>query len=491
MTEQVGPGTATPRPIPLEMFREQRHRLGAALAKKQGGGGGPCVALIQAGSEIPRNYTDTNYVFKQDAYFYHLFGYEVPDCFGCVFADGKGIIFIPRLPESYATWMGPLPNAEFVCRVTGIDECFYTDEIGKVFGERGIKTVHVMEGKNSDSGLSVLTASFEGQDAFTIDKTFLFEELSEIRVFKTQKEIELLAWINSISSDAHVKVMQLCKPGLSQHQLESTFLHNVYYNGGCRHASYTCICATGPYGAILHYPDNNRPVEDGQMALLDMGGEYHCYASDITCSFPTNGKFTQKQKFVYNAVLDAQVSCMKAMKPGVLWPDMHLLALRTMCKHLVAEGLLINGTVEELMEKNVMRVFQPHGLGHLIGLDVHDVGAYPAGGPTRPTRPDSSRLRTARVLQENMFITVEPGMYFNKVLLEQAFADPAIKMHFNEKKIREEFWEFGGVRIEDDVIITKDGVADLTCCPRTVEEVEATMAGMPWDVNARKTYKNI
>ncbi|PWV02357.1 putative aminopeptidase P [Trypanosoma cruzi] len=149
--------------------------------------------------------------------------------------------------------------------------------------------------------------------------------------------------------------MQHCKPGMSQHHLESTFLHYVYYHGGCRKVAYTCICGTGHHGAVLHYPNNDAPVEDGSMALLDMGGHYMGYASDITCSFPVNGKFTEDQRIIYNAVLDAHDSVMRQLKPGVNWVDMHKLALRVMCEHLVRAGILL-GDVDTIME-NVLWVF--------------------------------------------------------------------------------------------------------------------------------------
>ena len=213
------------------------------------------------------------------------------------------------------------------------------------------------------------------------------------------------------------------------------------------------------------------------MCLLDMGGEYHRYASDITCSFPANGKFTSQQKWIYQAVLDAQKAVFNAMKPGVSWVEMHKLAARTISKHLIEQGLLY-GTVEEIEKNEVMYRFQPHGLGHLIGMDVHDPGGYPKGGIPRPDNDLCRRLRTARILQAGMFITVEPGLYFNKTLLKEAFADPELAKFFNREVIEKpEFWDFGGVRLEDDVLVTDYGCRNLTCCPREVEDVENVMAG--------------
>eukprot|EP00758_Cryptobia_borreli_P003213 Tbor_TRINITY_DN3613_c1_g1::TRINITY_DN3613_c1_g1_i1::g.377::m.377/K14213/PEPD; Xaa-Pro dipeptidase len=481
--------TANPYHVPLEMFKEQRHRLATSLTALGEGLG--TAALIKGASEVPRNYSDTQYTFRQDSYFQYLFGYEVPDCFGAVFPDTcKGVIFIPRHPESYAVWMGPFPSTEFIKKVTGIDEVYYVDEIAHIMRTKNVKNIHVLDGINSDSGLEMNVATFKDSESFNIIKSVLFEILSNQRVIKTSSEIDILTWINKVSSEGHIAVMKSCRPGMSQHHLEAIFQYHVHYHGGMKQMSYACICATGSENATLHYHDNDKPAGDGTLALLDMGGEYHCYASDITCSFPINGKFTEPQRIIYNAVLDAQITCFKAMRHGVMWHDMHKLSLKTMAKHLLHNGFFnSNATVDIIMSNHLMRLFMPHGLGHLVGLDVHDVGGYPAGGNPRPTDPDSKCLRTNRMLEEGMFITVEPGLYFNKVLLSEALNNPHESLYLNEAKLRE-YWDFGGVRIEDDVIVTKTGIINLTCCPRSCEEIESTMSGSPF-AKSPTIYKNI
>jgi Xaa-Pro dipeptidase len=184
--------------------------------------------------------------------------------------------------------------------------------------------------------------------------------------------------------------MASIKSGMYEYQMEATFLYEVYHNGGCRHTSYTCICASGTNGAVLHYghaaAPNEKKINEGEMVVFDMGAEYHCYGADITRSFPVNGKFTQDQKEVYEAVLSAQQAVMKAMKPGVPWPDMHLLSNRVLLEHLVAAGFL-KGKIDELMENHIGAVFMPHGLGHLLGIDTHDVGGYVKNAPPRSTLP--------------------------------------------------------------------------------------------------------
>ncbi|RNF06508.1 metallo-peptidase, Clan MG, Family M24 [Trypanosoma rangeli] len=467
--------TAYPFKVKREMYREQRQRLGQALRSSKGA---THAAFLQGGSEVPVNSTDINYLFWQESYFAYLFGCDIPDSFGAVLSNGKGILFIPRHPVSYAVWMGELPNPESVRRTTEVDEVHYTDEIEAVLTAKEIQIVEVLDGVNSDSGLNVLQAKLPEYSKLNVSSSWLFDTLSQQRCHKTDLEAELLQYVCNASSKAHIHVMQTCKPGMSQHQLESTFLHHVYYHGGCRKVAYTCICGTGHHGAILHYPNNDAPVEDGSMALLDMGGHYMGYASDITCSFPVNGKFTEDQRVIYNAVLDAHDSVLSQLKPGVNWVDMHKLALRVMCEHLVRVGILL-GDVDVIMQKRVMGLFQPHGLGHLMGMDVHDVGGYLEGCPPRPEESDCCKLRTARVLEKGFCVTVEPGCYINRVLLTDAFENPEFKPHLNEGKLRS-LWNFGGVRIESDVLITETGAINMTRVPRTVEEIEKTMAGAPF-----------
>lgn len=470
-----------PFQIVNEMFSEQRRRLGERLRADRPPGH---AAFLQASAEVPINSTDCNYLFVQESYFYYLFGCELPDAFGVVLSDGLGILFIPRLPEDYATWMGALPTPNSMKGLLGVDEVYYIDEMKTVFESHKIVAVEVLKGINSDSGLEVKTAQLPDQfcDAKTISifSSWLFNTLSYQRCIKTSLEADVLRYVCKVSSDAHIAVMQNCKPGMTQYQLESRFLHEVYSKGGCRRVSYTCICATGHHGATLHYPNNDAVVEHGTMALLDMGGNYKGYAADITCSFPVNGTFTENQKIIYTAVLDAHNIVLRRIKPGVSWVDMHILALSTMCEHLVQHNILI-GNVKELMEKKIMQYFQPHGLGHLLGIDVHDVGGYIDGAPTRPSEPDCARLRTARILECGNYITVEPGCYFNHELLTKLFNNSELKGYCNEEKIKRDFWNFGGVRIESDVLVIPSGIINFTTVPRTIEEIERTMKGHPFE----------
>eukprot|EP00296_Roombia_truncata_P000295 JP435963.1.p2 GENE.JP435963.1~~JP435963.1.p2 ORF type:complete len:349 (-),score=118.26 JP435963.1:66-980(-) len=300
----------------------------------------------------------------------------------------------------------------------------------------------------------------------------------ECRVIKSKKELELMKYVNGISAEAHKAVMRTIRPGMAEFELEAKFLHECYAKGGCRFQAYTCVCGTGPNSAVLHYghqgAPNNRVVNDGDMCLFDMGTEYHCYTSDITCSFPANGKFTDDQKTVYNAVLASNLAVQKAMKPGAKWPELHRLAERVILESL-KEGGLLKGDVDDMMKHYLGSVFMPHGLGHFMGIDTHDVGGYPKG-VERVQEPGVCRLRTARVLEEDMVITVEPGVYFIEPLLTAALNNPE-QAAFINVEVLERFRNTGGARIEDDVIVTADGCENMTKVPRTVEEIEEWMSG--------------
>lgn len=213
-----------------------------------------------------------------------------------------------------------------------------------------------------------------------------------------------------------------------------------------------------------------------------MGAEYFCYASDVTCSFPVSGKFSGKYQPIYQAVLDAQVAVYEMARPGVSWVDCHKTAESVIIKALVKLGIvnLLDKTVEELVEMRLGAVFMPHGLGHFIGIDTHDVGGYLPGHPERILQPGLKSLRTSRILQPNMVVTVEPGCYFIDHLLDTAIHSPMLSPYLRADRLAE-YRGYGGVRLEDVVWIPPQGdCVNFTLCPRTIPEVEHVMAGGKW-----------
>ena len=473
------------RPLPVAA----RKKLVAKMADQ----GAVCgVIMLRGGKSLCRNDTDHEELFRQESYFAHLFGVQEPDCWGIIeLPAGRATLLVPKLDASYAVWMGEIKSCSQFQRRYFVDACAYTDALPAVLKqtlESSPGPVHVLSGTNSDSGadlfvtLPVLPVGSALPPGASFDKTMLYEAAAECRVAKSAEEIELMRYVSWVSSAAHASVMRDTRPGMYEYQLEALFLFHCAYHGGCRHAAYTCICACGPNSAVLHYghagAPNDRELREKDMALLDMGCEYMCYASDITCSFPVSGTFSADQRMIYETVLDAQRQIFAMMRPGVAWQDMHRLMWRVTLTHLRAADLLV-GDVDDMLAANLGAVFIPSGLGHLIGIDTHDVGGYLTHTPARSSLPGLSKLRTSRILEPGMVLTVEPGCYFIDALLDSALADPTLAQ-FLVPEALERFRGFGGVRLEDVVAITDTSIDNLTTCPRTVTEVEAVMRGGEW-----------
>ncbi|KAF0683475.1 Aste57867_24509 [Aphanomyces stellatus] len=436
--------------------------------------------VLHGGAELSEYDTDTTVPFQQESMFQYLFGVKEPDCAGVLdLTSRKSFLFVPRLSAEWALWCGDRHPLEWFRSHYGVDEVHFVDELASVLAARGTQTLYLLHGVNLDSGLTTQTTSdFPGIEQFTVDKSALHNELVECRVIKTEKELDLLRWVNRLSSTAHIEVMKTIVPGMVEFHAESTFLHSCYSKGGARFHAYTCICGSGHNASALHYghagAPNDKVLNDGDIFLNDMGADYHGYASDITCTFPVNGVFSEDQKFIYNGVLKAHDAVIAAMKPGVEWTDMHLLSQRVLTEHLLAGGLFQNGSVDELMKAEITAYFYPHGLGHLMGLDVHDVGGYLPGVKRTDTRM-LRKLRCGRTLEKNMVITVEPGCYFIEGQLEELLSDPATAKYVNHDVLAR-FRGFGGVRIESDIIITEEGAENMShLVPRTVEAVEKIM----------------
>ena len=504
--------------IPMAMFEVNRAKVVQSMLEQNPSAKG--LILLEGGKQTTRYDTDHEPVFRQESYFHYLFGAsQYSDCFGTLsLPDGEATLFVPVYGIEVATVCGPSPEFERVKVELGLDNVYavgdlksfvekemirlndvddvspssegMTNEEKKGGSETAKPKLFLLNGLNTDSGNFATPASFQGIEQFADvrDEESLFRSICECRVFKSSAEIDVMRYTNWISSMAHFEVMRAASPGMMEYQLESLFQHHTYTHGGCRHMSYTCICACGPSANILHYGHAGRPnsrlLTGEMMALLDMGAEYACYASDITCSFPISGSFTDDQKSIYEAVLAAQVQVIKMLKPGVSWLAMHKVAEREVLKGLIKCGVLtdcgkdLNEVIEGMLEADLGAIFMPHGLGHFIGIDTHDVGGYSPGTPARSKRPGERKLRTARQLEEGMVITVEPGCYFIEPLIKAALSDERQKKFLTDRV--NDFRGFGGVRLEDNVWITSDGCENLTLCPRAVEEVIDVMNGGEW-----------
>jgi len=264
-----------------------------------------------------------------------------------------------------------------------------------------------------------------------------------MRLYKSREEISLMRKAAKISVQAHIDAMKLCEPGLNEYQLEAEILYQFNKNGAGW--AYSSIVGSGPNSCILHYTENNKTLEDGSLVLIDAGAEYQGYAADITRTFPVNGKYSEAQKEIYDLVLEAQDAAIAQVVPGNHWNDPHNAAVKVLTKGMVELGLL-KGKPAQLIKDGAYSKFYMHRTGHWIGMDVHDVGDYKVD--------DEWRL-----LEPGMVLTVEPGLYIPAGI-----------------RGAKRWWDIG-VRIEDDVAVTKTGNDLLTKgLPRTTAEVEAVMA---------------
>ncbi|XP_047151381.1 xaa-Pro dipeptidase [Vigna umbellata] len=485
-----------PPKVSMELHVKNREKLLASLRQHLSDSSRPLhgFVLLQGGEEQTRYDTDHLELFRQESFFAYLFGVTEPGFYGAIdIATGDSLLFAPRLPSEYAVWLGKIKQLSYFKEHYMVSTTFFSDEIASVLQQHyqgaGKPLLFLLHGLNTDSNNFSKPAEFQGIDMFDKDLTTLHPILTECRVIKSKLEIALIQYANDISSEAHVEVMRKTKVGMKEYQLESIFLHHTYMYGGCRHCSYTCICATGENSAVLHYghaaAPNDKTLEDGDMALFDMGAEYNFYGSDITCSFPINGKFTSDQSLIYNAVLDAHNAVISSMKPGVNWVDMHILAEKVILESLKRGNILL-GDVEDMMAARLGAVFMPHGLGHFLGIDTHDPGGY-LQGLERRKEPGLKSLRTIRDLREGMVITVEPGCYFIDALLLPAMDNPMTAKFLNQEAINR-YKDFGGVRIESDVLVTAAGCYNMTKCPREIGEIEGVMAGAPWPAKNISTH---
>jgi len=424
--------------------------------------------VFMEGAKVSTRYgTDFEYAFRQESNFWYLTGVDEPDfLFMLDLYDGQSYLFIPKRDSHYAVWHGKVTPMQEYFETLQPDFIHYTDEIGRIFDSLAIKVLHT---NNASSALNLLPIT-EHQE---IETAHLVPALARCRVIKSDYEIELLRLACEANDRAFNELMKRIKPGDWEYTAQA--IHSgENIDQGLLHAAYSGIFAGGTNAAILHYTRNNEQLRDGDLLLVDAGYECDGYASDYTRTFPINGKFTDRQKAIYDIVLAAQNDTIAILKPGTLTEDLHYTAARVITEGLVKLGLL-KGEVDELMSAHVFALFFPHGLGHMIGLDTHDPGGY-VPGEDRIDKPGIKFLRMRRTLEEGMAITIEPGLYFVPALLNEAFQNPAYDAYLNKEAIKS-YLDFGGVRIEDNCIITKNGYINLTKVAKQTADIEELMKG--------------
>ncbi|MET3108163.1 Xaa-Pro aminopeptidase [Oxalobacteraceae bacterium GrIS 2.11] len=437
-------------------------RRNALLAHMQELGGG--VAIVATSKEMTRN-SDCFFPFRHDSYFYYLTGFNEPEAVLVLIAGdiNRSILFCREKNLEREIWDGFSYGPDAAQQHFGFDAAFPIDSLDlelpnlladapRIFHtqahhhhldehlQRAIKTVR---GKARSGVLA---------PQITID---LHSILNEMRLFKDPSEIALMQNAARISSVAHRRAMQITCPGMFEYELEAEMLHE-FRRQGAQSPAYGSIVAAGANACVLHYSANNAKIKDGDLILIDAGCEFDSYASDITRTFPANGKFSTAQRTLYELVLAAQTAALQHARIGARYQDGHNAAVRVLTEGMLETGLLSKdkvGTLDDAITSLAYRQFYMHGTGHWIGMDVHDVGNYRetvsmAGAEEKPYRQ----------LQAGMTLTVEPGIYVR----------PAAG-------IPEQYWHIG-IRIEDDIVITEQGPLNLSKdTPKTIKEIESVM----------------
>ncbi|AEO68668.1 uncharacterized protein THITE_2090184 [Thermothielavioides terrestris NRRL 8126] len=401
--------------------------------------------------------------FRQRRYFYYLTGCPLADSFVLHDMDSsKTTLFIPPVNPESVIWSGLPMSAEEALEKFDVDEVKYTTavnaELATAASQKSQPTVFAIQDQVSEH------VSFKPFDSK--DFSLLKQAIEACRVVKDEYELAMLAKANAISSKAHRAAMEKARHAKNERDLEAVFL-STSITAGARNQAYHGIFASGRAAATLHYVHNDAPLAGKQNLLVDAAAEWDCYAADITRTFPLSGKFTTESRAIYDIVLRMQLESIAALKEDVLWDDVHLLAHKIAIDGLLALGIL-KGDKDEILANRTSVAFFPHGLGHYLGMDVHDVG-----GNANYSDPDPMfrYLRVRGRLPAGSVVTVEPGIYFCRFIIEPYLKDPKHAQYI-DAAVLEKYWDVGGVRIEDDVVVTKNGAENLTTAIKDPDEME-------------------
>lgn len=443
------------RPFSKETYRKRRLRLIDALKK----GSDNFICLFWSGSELVRNYS-TNFPFRAHSNFLYLTGFAEPETMIILERFGgkvrTAVALRPRDlgPERGSEiWEGERVGVERAPNWLGFDEAIdiskLEDFLKKKFSFHRKVFWQFGEYPAWDQKLIQMASSIRDYRRNTglvrewCDPT---EILHEFRKKKSPEEIEIMRRSAEIASKAHIRAMQMIRPGMYEYEVAAE-AERIFWREGAKGSAYQTISATGSNACTLHYHSNNQKIKKGDLFLMDAGAEYEGYASDVTRCFPSTGKFTEAQKEIYNWVLKAQLAAIRAVKPGVPWNKPHEEAVKVISEGLIKLKIL-EGPLSKVLKEKLWSRYMPHGTSHWLGLDVHDSGAY-----------FDSNMKPVHLEVGNV-LTIEPGLYFRE----------------DDKAVPKKYRGIG-IRIEDDVAVTRRGPDVLTkSCPKTVEEIEALRA---------------
>lgn len=431
--------------MPQQEFIERRSKLFAQMQNNS--------ALLLFSEVEKRRNNDCCFPFRQDSNFWYLTGFNEPNSALLLIKreeQQQAIIFVRPSDPLMEIWNGHRLGVTNATTKLLTDQAYAIDDFNEQFTKisENLTALYYVQGQHQ-WGDQLLE-----QSAVSFDKILDWQPiLDEMRLFKSPNEIALMQQAGQISALAHIKAMREMRPNRLEYEIESEILHE-FNRFGARFPSYNSIVAGGKNACILHYTENDQTLKDGDLVLIDAGCEFAMYAGDITRTFPVNGKFTQAQREIYEIVLAAQKRALELLVVGNSIQQANDEVVRIKTEGLLKLGIL-QGEAEQLISDNAYREFYMHGLGHWLGLDVHDVGSY---SKDKYNNNRNSKLRD-RPLEIGMVLTVEPGLYIS----------PKANVPEQYKGI--------GIRIEDNILITEYGNKNLTsAAPKEIEDIEKLMA---------------
>ena len=427
-------------------YADRRSKLGAMLPKNS--------AVVIAGAAVQYRNADSSHAFRQDSNFWYLTGFNEPESTLVLLIneskDVQSIAFVPKKDALKEIWDGYRAGPNGAVKDHGFDLAFDNTEIDERLPDllAGYNQVFYPVGKSQKLDADVIdwikTARSKDRHSSPIDIADASSKIGNERLIKDKDEIEIMKKACQISAEAHVEAMKFVKPGMNEQELEAFYQYQFSKRGG-RFAAYTPIVAGGENACVLHYVENSKALKDGDLVLVDAGCEFELYASDITRTYPINGKFTAAQLAIYEVVLEAQQKSIDAVTVNNNVMDSQIISEKVITQGLIDLGIL-NGSMEELHETGAFKDFYMHKIGHWLGIDVHDAGDYTEDGEYMKFKP-------------GMVTTVEPGIYISSTA-----------------NVKDQ-WKGIGIRIEDNILVTAKGNQNLTdFVPSNPKEIEALMA---------------
>ena len=427
-------------------YSERRNKLGSMLPQNS--------AVVIAGASTQYRNADSSHAFRQDSNFWYLSGFNEAESTLVLLVNEKNnvksIAFVPEKDELKEIWDGYRAGPEGAMKDHGFDLAFNNTEIDQRLPDllAGHNQVFYPVGKSKTLDADIIewikSAKSKDRHSSAIDIADASSKVGNQRLIKDEDEIKIMKKACQISAEAHVEAMKFVKPGMTEQEMEAFYQYEFSKRGG-RFSAYTPIVAGGENACVLHYVENSKPLKDGELLLVDAGCEFELYASDITRTYPINGKFTTPQLAIYEVVLEAQVKSIEAISTNNNVMDAQTISEKVITQGLIDLGIL-QGSMEELHAAGAFKDFYMHKIGHWLGIDVHDAGDYMEDGDYMKFKP-------------GMVTTVEPGIYISS------------------SSDVEDKWKGIGIRIEDDILVTAEGNENLTAfVPSNPQEIEALMA---------------